>query len=440
MNLHINSDKVLNKIIKIFSALACLCLLLPGCDKEDPFDYDKSNGATGQVNFRKMVVEVNNDVNEVRTAQVNVGEFLVTVTSTNGIAEYAGTYAEMPEILTLPVGDYKVTVKSPSNPDAAWESPYYEGTQSFSVKEDEVTFVEEVVCRIANVKVTVIYDAGLLPYMEDDCKVTVQTGMGGRLEYAKYETRSGNFRYVEGEGSATLVATFTGTVDENYEENLRTYTDVAPGNHYIITYSIKTPDGQEPDMAGTISPSITVEASVEVVDMNVNIDIDDDILADTDRPTQGNRPGEGDDPNPPTPPVEKKAPQITASILGEPAEFDTPITVVDGMKDIIIKVKSEAEGGFTAFTIDIDSDKLSPLLPEVGLATHLDFVNPGVLKQTLENNFGFATEIGGRTEVEYDISDFVPLLGIYGAGDHKFIVTVSDANGTTVRTLYFVTK
>lgn len=427
----------MNKIFNIFATLLVLAVLLPSCDKEDLFPCGDSDGKTGTVNFRKMVVEVNSGENEVRAADVNVGEFLVEVTSASGSTEYAGTYAEMPEVLTLPVGGYTVTAKSPSNPDAAWETPYYEGKQTFTVKENEVTFVDPVVCKIANVKVTVKYDSRLLAVMDDDCVVTVQTGAGSTLQYSKTETRSGNFRYVEGEGTATLVATFRGTVEENYEENFRTYTDVAPGNHYIITYRLKTPGGEEPDVTGTINPGVNVDAVVEVVDMNLNIDVEDDILDETDRPQQGeDKPDKPDNPDP-----EKKAPAISATINGNTVDFDKTQDVADQMT-VLVNITSEAQGGFTDLTIDINSTTLtSDILSGVGIGTNLDLVNPGSMKLALESlNLPTGSDVKGKTSLSIDISQFVPLLGIYGAGDHKFVVTVTDANGTTVRTLHFVTK
>lgn len=434
----------MKNIVKILTVIACVALLLPSCSKEDIFPGNDNNGATGQVDFRKMVVEVNSTENQVRATEVNVGEFLVEITSSKGATEYAGTYAEMPEVLTLPVGEYTVKVKSPSNPDAAWETPYYEGSQSFSVKENEVTFVDPVVCRLGNVKVTIKYDAKMLALMDDDCAVTVQTGVGGRLEFAKAETRSGNFRYVEGEGTATLVATFRGTVDENYEESVRTYTNVTPGNHYIITYSLKSPTGEEPDVTGTITPGVTIEASVEVIDMNVNVEVGDDLLEDTDRPQQGDKPGTGtDDPvTPPTP--DKNLPTIVAQINGSTVAFGTPIEVTSDIQSVKLTATSEAAGGFTGFVIDIESSTLTPeLLEGVQLSSHLDLINPAndKIRDGLKSlQFPIEDEVAGQSEVGFDISLFVPLLQPLGAGDHKFIVTVTDANGTTVRTLYFVTK
>lgn len=425
----------MGKIFRILTGLMALLLVLPSCSKEDPFPGDGTGDATGTVNFRKMVVEVNASENMVRASEVNVGEFVVEVKSSVGVAEYAGTYAEMPEVITLPVGDYTVTVKSPSNPDAAWESPYYEGSQDFSVKENDVTFVDPVVCRLGNVKVTVKYDPALQAVMSDDCAVTVQTGVGGQLSFAKTETRSGHFRYVAGEGTATLVATFRGTVEGNPEENFRTYTDVAPGNHYIITYRLKSPGGDTPDMTGTVTPGVNVDAVVEVVDMNVNVDVEDDVISDTDRPQQGDGPGKPDDPTPPTPGGD--APTVVATINGE-TDYTSPVTVTSEMS---VKVKVTSETGITAFTVDIVSDTLTPeTLGSVNLTDHLDLVSPGQYEEALVG-LGFPVNVGGMKDVpEFDISQLVPLLGALGPGDHRFILTVTDTAGTTVETLYFVTK
>ncbi len=104
-------------------------------------------------------------------------------------------------------------------------------------------------------------------------------------------------------------------------------------------------------------------------------------------------------------------------------------------------MKVDSEAGISVFTIDINSTALTDeVLQSVGLAAHLDLVNPGQYKQGLIS-LGFPVEVGGMKDVpEFDISSLVPLLNIYGAGDHKFVLTVGDANGTTVRTLHFVTK
>lgn len=437
----------MNKIFSLMAALlTCLCLL-PACSKDDPFPYDQLEKGMGQASFKKMMVEVSNAERVVRAEGVDVGTFLVEVASTTGKMEYSGTYADMPEVLTLPVASYTVKVKSPSNPDAAWETPYYEGEQTFTVVENDVTFVDPVVCKLANIKVTVRYDAKLLAQMSDDCNVTVKAGETGQLVYAKTETRDGFFRYVaDATGTPTLVATFQGTVEGNNEENLRTYTDLAPGNHYVITYTLHTPGEDVPDQTGTISIAngIYVDATVTVENMTVNINPDEDYLDDDMRPSTGDavnpNPDPDPDPNPPTPtPTGDKA-QISATIGSADVNFDNSYPVTDD--PVKVKVVSTADGGLTGFIIDINSTTLTDeILSGVGLGSHLDLINPGSLSTGLQS-LGFPVEgdVQGKSSVEFDISQFVPLLKIYGAGDHRFQISVTDANGTISKTLHFVTE
>lgn len=427
---------MMKKIFNIFAILMAVVVMTPSCSKDDPFPFDEETGATGTVNFHKMVVSVNADETVVKSAP-DVGAFRVVIT--DGVkTHYDGTYADLPEILTLPVGEnYTVTVHSAENPDAGWDCPYYEGSQTFSIAENDVTFVEPVVCRFSNVKVTIRYADDLKMVMGDDCTVEVVCGETGCLTFGKDETRSGYFRYVEGDGIPTLVATFHGTVEDNMEDNFRTYTNVAPGNHYIITYSLHSPDGPLPSQVGTVNPGVYVDATVESVSMNVNVDVEDDILKDDMRPSEGDV-----DPDPPTPPTGNE-PTVVATIDGT-TDFESPYMVHDGIT-VKVKVDSEAEDGVQVFTVDIDSETLDEgTLSDVGLAKHLDLVNPGEFATPLQQ-MGFPINVGGMKDIpEFDISQLVPLLSLLGEPgvvyNHKFILTVGDANGTTVYTLHFTSQ
>ncbi len=419
---------------KIFNIIPLILLVVMGvsvtsCDKEEPFN-NQEDGATGTVSFRKMLVEIRNEENVMRSTQVDVNAFIVTVTdSRTGEVKWEGTYGSMPEVMTLAVGNYKVKVNSADNPDAGWDSPYFEGSQDFSITEGTISTVDPVVCKLANVKVTVIFDKELLAKMGSDCKVSVVACDKGHLEFTPSETRSGYFKYIATPGSeSTLVATFSGTVDENYEENFRTYTAVAPGNHYKITYTLKGVNPNIPDQTGIVTPGVYVDATVERVDMTVNVDVEDDILKDD------MRPGEEDPDNPPTP--GNPTPDITAS---SGISFESPNTVTPGM-EAVVKVHSHAEGGLTGFTVDIESNTLTPQeLEGVGLASHLDLVNPGQFAESLAG-LGFPVNVGGQTDPDpMVLTDFLPMLQALGAGTHKFVLKVTDANGTTDKTLTFIT-
>ncbi len=424
-------NKITNYIFVLLMAAAVS--LLPACSKDEPFPGGTEQGAVGTVNFRKMVVEVSSSETLVRSS-VDVGSFVVEVADGTK-THYFGTYAEMPEVLSLPVGDsYTVTVKSPANPDAGWDTPYYEGTQSFAIEEGEVTYVDPVVCRFSNIKVTVKYTEDLKKVMGDDCTVEVVAGETGRLTFTKDESRSGYFRYTKGQGQATMVATFHGTVDENLEENFRTYTNLAPGQHYIITYSLHTPGGDVTALEGTLTPGVYVDATVVRENMNINVDVDDDILADDKRPGEDG----GDEPDPPVP---GDGPQVVSTVDGVETDFSTPVMVHDGIT-VKVKVDSKADGGITQFVVDIDSETLTPSeLESVGLAAHLDLVSPGRYEEALAG-MGFPVNVRGMTDVpEFDISTLIPMLKLLGEPgktyQHRFKLTVGDADGTTEFILHF---
>lgn len=422
----------MKKILNIATLLLMSMVgVFTSCEKENMFP--DTQDSKGTVNFRKMMLEVRNEENIVRSSQVDVNKFVVTVTdSRTQTVAWQGLYGSMPEVMTLAVGNYEVTVNSGENPDADWDTPYFEGSQTFSVAEDAVTYVEPIVCKLGNVKVTVIFDEKLRAVMGADCKVTVVACDRGRLEFTPSETRSGYFKFIEVSGSQpTMVATFSGTVDENYEENFRTYTALAPGNHYKITYTLKGVDPSVPDQTGTVTPGVYVDATVQRVDMTVDVNVEDEIIDDD------LRPDEGDDPTPPDPPAPGgELPTITAS---DGISFDTPNTVTPGMV-AVIRVHSAAEGGLTGFTVDIDSNTLTPEeLENVGLASHLDLVNPGQFADGL-SGLGFPINVGGQTDPDpMELTKFLPMLQALGAGTHKFVLKVSDANGTTTKTLTFIT-
>ena len=408
--------------------LALLSLVtLASCSKDDPFQTTTEESAQGQVSLKKMLVEITNEENVVRSS-IDISSFIITIEGESGIVANH-TYKDMPEVLTLPVGDYKVSVKSHEVNDAAWDKPYFYGEQTFKVEKNAVTEVNTVVCRLANVRVTIVIHDLLARKSADDVNVNVIVGENASLDFSKTETRSGYFKYVE--GSSTMVATFTGTVQNNYEENFRTYIDVAPGNHYIITYRLQGPGGDVPDNEGFISHGASVDAYVTSVNMTVNVDVEDDILKDDERPEEGG--GVID------PPTDKELPTVEAVA---PITFDAP-NVVDANSEVTINVQSHHEDGINEFKVTINSEMISGLLEAQLGTSELDFINPA--SETVAN---FIKELNlvegdvkGRTDnIEIKITGFMGMLSILGPSSHDFVITVGDANGRTVKTLTLVIK
>jgi len=418
----------------IKSLLAILMVILvgtavTGCSKEDPFYIDNEANGNGTLSLKKMLVEVTNKEKLVRS-DVNLDNFNVKVLNAEGLEVESYKYAEMPDVITLPVGNYTVKVNSGDVQEAAWDAPYFEGvSEEFSIKADDITEINTIVCKLANVRVTIKYEDALKAKMGPDCKVNVLVGNSGSLDFTANETRSGYFRYVP--ESTTLVASFSGTVDGSFEvNNFLTKTDVAPGNHYIITYTLKGITGNVPDLTGGANPIVGVDSSITVKDLTVDVTPDDNYLEDDLRPSEGD-----DEPGPGPGPV-GNAPAVN---VDAPLDIHSDNVVKDGDK-VIIRATSEAEGGFTGFTVTIDSKILSPdVLEGVGLTDKLDLINPGQYNEKL-NGLGFPTgnDVKGKKEFYADISQFIPMMGVLGAGKHNFILTVSDGNGTTIETLTLV--
>ena len=119
----------------------------------------------------------------------------------------------------------------------------------------------------------------------------------------------------------------------------------------------------------------------------------------------------------------------------------TPVVVTEDLQ-VAIEITSSAPDGLTALTVDIDSPTLTPEeLSGIGLGAHLDLVNPGSMAAGLES-LGFPTgdKVLNQPSASFDISQFLSLLKILGAGTHTFNITATDAQGTTSELLILVTE
>jgi hypothetical protein len=394
--------------------------MVVSCGKESPFDTE----AKGTLSLAKLMVTLDGtEIQRTSTrADVDVNDFTIQLFKDAEMVE-SYKYGEMPSVIELPVGDYTVRAVLGDEKGVGFDAPYYAGSESFSIREDDITEVSTIECKLSNVKVTVVFTDELKAAMGDDAKVSVVVGEDETLDFVKSETRSGYFGYLE--GSTTMVATFTGMVDGVQETNSRLYTDVAPGTHYRITYTLHTP-GVNPNASGDITVGLKVEAHVEVVDVNYSYTIDD-----PDRPTDDSRPNEGTDPDTPDNPGSTSGPSIIARA---PISFDI-LNEVTPESSVILDVTSET--GITGFTVDIVSDTLTPSeLESVQLSSHLDLVNPGDLETKIKN-LGLPVNVAGEKSLTFDISAFMPVLALLSSdpAEHSFVLTVTDAGGTTTRTL-----
>lgn len=414
-----------------FVAVAALALGLSSCD--DNWNPDvEPEGKTGEVSLASLGVEVSTAEQILSRAEVDLTPFIITITNkTTGEQAAQWTYGEMPELFALPVGDYTVAVKSHEVQPAEWDKPYYVGEKDFSIADSEITEIGVVTCTFASLKVTIKFDDDLRAIMGDDVQVSVVAGENGTsLVYTPSETRSGFFEVVD--ESTTLVATFTGTVKGYAEELRKSYSDVAAGQHWIITFTVKDSYPNIPDETGNIDPSegINVDVTVVAEDVNGNVIVDEDVIDSSDRP--GQEEGEGDDPEPPTPGGDE-----VITFTSETLSFDSPNSV--DVNPAVVHITAENGIAHLVVTISTTNADFEGALEEFDVPTEFDLAYPGDKESVFKSlNFAVGNEVIGAPELDFNISDFVPLLGRFD-GTHKFTISVTDQqNKQDAVTLTFV--
>lgn len=431
--------------MKLYKGLICSLVagaLMTGCSKEDPFFGRQYDGPTGTLITHCLAPTLTNPEGleiATRAAVPSTDDFNVVIVPQDGLRDssqpYEYKYSDMPEVITLPTGEYKVYAHYGDNKTSAWDEPYYYGETSFQIKQDEITDdVDPIVAKLSNIRVTIVYHPSLLSAISNDSKVEVKMGDQASMEFAVGESRSAYFKFVD--NSHTLTATFSGTVDGSPVIVQKLYDNVAPGNHYRITFRMH---GMEDDNPGTVAGSITVDASIEKVDMNHTIDGEEqELLEDDWRPVQGS----GDTPGPgPDDPVKVKP---YAVVIDPDDETDpaynsdykgfTPINL-----DIVNEVTSDlycgwrvfagSEGGFVEFNVEIISETLTAEeLEGVGLAKVINLISPGEYEEAL-SGLGFPVNLGGKKEATFNITGFLSLLSALGESNHEFKLKIKNSDG-----------
>lgn len=428
----------MKKLIYIIMCTAVL-FMSQSCSKESPFSGEEAT--MGQVITSNLILEfINEDLQSRAGTDVNLADFTVAFCKNSDETPYVEyKYNEMPEVVSLPAGMYRVKAYYGKEVDADWESPYYYGiTDPVTVTAKKITTIEKPIkCKLQNVKVTVEYNEELKQLMSADSKVDVNMVAGAVLTFTKDETRSG---FLKAEGT-TMIANFTGTVNGQQAQTDKKYSDVKPGTHYHILFVYKAA-GVTGD--GTIDPTggIKVNAQVTVTDINDGTNLegggDDEYLEDDRNKGGEDEPDVPDTPDVPNPPA-AAGPVIDGGEKIDLSDGDAsgtliPVTVTSGM-ECVIKITSVT--GFTQFTADIVSPNLSPEeLASVGLSGHLDLCNPGEYADALE---GLGLLQGGSylgaKSADFSLTGFLSMLAMFGPAQHSFVLTVGDESGTTVKTL-----
>lgn len=414
----------MKKIFLICLTLFTGLLAFTACHSEA---MESVSSAKGDLNLSSMKAEVDTNVETVYVGSraestVDVSNFLVTIYDAQSQKVEQWNYNAMPEIVSLAVGTYSIVVTSAESPSNGFDTPYYKGTASCEIKENEVVDVPVITCKLANMLFSVEYDEEFQGKMGEDVVTTI-TVSENSLEIPYSETRSAYLIAPEGE-TTSMIVTLKGTIDGESIDYSERFESVKIGVHNIIKYKFApVSDGSEGD--GTLGVAIVVDSSMTGSDEVVGTDpgkepgIDDFPEEGGEDPGDGDGDGDGDE-NAPT--------IVGANFNGSAFDIDNDVLNITGAATL--KVEINAPNGIAHLYVDIQSETLD--VTEVGLSNSFDLAYPGELQEGL-NGLGFPTgdEVIGKKNTVFDISTFTALLLTF-SGDHNFVIHVVDQQNLEV--------
>ena len=204
----------MKSVVKMMGVALTALLALGACNKDrvdyiDPSDSVKDN--VGYLLVGGMEASILEDTENIsspastRAEGVDINTFDVVITNKAGDEVASFKYGERPqEPIALEGGVYTIAMSSAKMEGAAWESPVYAGEKEVIVTRKQTTEVKDLVCKLANIKVTVAYSADLADQLDGDyTKMSVELSESS-LEYSFTETRAGYFAPVAAENTLKL--------------------------------------------------------------------------------------------------------------------------------------------------------------------------------------------------------------------------------------------
>ena len=391
---------------------------------------------TGQLSLASMKMEVDLKVDTVypqSRAGVDVSNFLLTIKNSQGEQVEQYTYSEMPEIISLPVGTYTVVASSAEAATNGFDVPFYTGsTEQFTIKENELTEVSALTCRLANVMISVEYDEELRKLMGEDVVTTVKIG-DNSLDIPSSETRKAYLIAPASAGSMDI--TLKGTIDGESVTEVKRVDNVQAGQYNIIKYVLNSvDDGTNSNVGGNLNIAINIDSSMTSSDETVGVNpgeepgIDDFPTDGGEEPGDGDGDSDGDGEGGITSDI-----SITGKDLGESPFFDIDQTqTITGATTLIVGI--EAPAGIQNLKVAISSDNeefngIGEGLGEFDLA-HSDSMNEDAQAMLPILGLPIDDAVLNQTNLDFKISKFTSMLAGF-KGTHTFKITVTDNQGKT---------
>ena len=422
------------KILNIAALGLLATVAFTSCEMKEELYGGKDKGA--EQGTLELGVTVKQPFSMSRAETVSTDNFPVTIEGNqlDNTLEYAKA-SEVPTLLTLPVGDYKVSAHSPIKLEKQMTEPYYAGEGNYTVKAG-ANEVATVTCKMKNTRIQLAYGDNFLSSFKS-WTITIAAGTNNALEYTTASSSPAPvYLNIEEEKIESIVVNVTATTNKGVSvvdsktfvkgDATEKYTDV--NNWFEGGDAITINMGAMKPSTGNVT-GITINAKVSFENKNDEVVID---------------PSEGETPVVPETP-DANAPTITYAEGGVdlfakgstfttggpyPTAQDITILASKGLKSVKVTIEAGNEGcqgiveemNFTNREL-IGDTELKDLLSSLGVTLNLPEAN--------------------ATSYVFPIGTFYNFMDIYEATDpgktHKFIISVEDNNANKVEKALNVT-
>lgn len=350
----------------------------------------------------------------------------------NTVVSY-NSVTEVPDKVTLSVGNYIVESHTPDELTKKMIAPYYKGASPMEILKG-ITSEVTVSCKMQNSLIKVVYDEEFRNVFTS-WTITIDDGSGMVLSFDEQGEQNSVYYYFGENGVKELTVNFRGTTKDGstiVSGNVLTKDDVDMGydddrtnfcGGDVITLGFTPAESTE----GSIT-DITINADVTFAETNEDVNID--VIDKPGFPGGGddNNPGGGDEqPGDDDTSITLDLPQdlsFSMTTMPDPSVGDTHIRAEKGLKSLQVRMES-TNGEMVSSLGDLKTEFGVDFIAGAEVVGNNDLVS---LFESLGQTLAVPAE--GDKEYTFPIGNFFMFLTVL-PGDHTFHLQVTDMDGNT---------
>lgn len=248
--------------------------LLTSCGEEDQFSSNKKGHLSLQLQAASDYPAAL-DLNQEKTPSTKAGAFgnfnpedyasyYVDLFKGEELFQSYPTFGEMPQSIELPEGRYTIQASKGNNFPAAFEEPYFSGSQTFQIADAQKTTLS-ITTALANTKVDVAFTEAFVETFEDFNLQFVTSFMGtDTLSFAKTENRAVYFQSAN-TGTPLSVVINVKPRGKSWLKTKQT-TTIKPQEY--VHFNLKT---STEDLMGKLGVEVTIDETT--IDTTLNLSL-----------------------------------------------------------------------------------------------------------------------------------------------------------------------